>query len=289
MIIKPNNPEELICFLKTKPLILYAMGDIGLRISKWCDEHGIDYIFSDKNALALQTTSDKKVILPESILKEHKGANIVVSSIVNYKEIMEELLKIGIEKKQIFSYSLFMPDEVSWLEMEDNKLTDWELMNKRFEMISEWNWIPKDLKTVADYGAGQKFIKKYLPSSTKYSPIDYIDRGDNTIICDFNEGGFPNIFTELSVCTGTLMYVKPAKELISHICEHTLDTVIFSYVILETFPDINARRHLSMCNDFTAQEIIDMFSLNQFEVQDRKDDTKSNFSMPLFLFKKRRI
>ena len=287
MIIKPNNPEELVGFLKTKPLVLYGMGDTGLRISKWCDEHGIDYIFSDKNALALQTTSEKKVITPESILNEHKDANIVVSSIVYNKEITEELLQIGIEKKRIFPYSLFMPDEVSWVELEDNKLADWELMSKRYEIISEWNWIPNEVKTVADYGAGQKFIKKYLPASSEYYPIDYIDRGDNTIHCDFNEGCFPNIVTELSVCTGTLMYVKPAKELISHICKHTLHTVIFSYVILEGFSDINTRRHSSMCNDFTAQEIMDMFSLNQFEVQDRKDDTKGNSTMSLFLFKKR--
>lgn len=289
MIIRPNKPEELVSFLKTKPLIIYAMGGIGLRISKWCDEQGIDYIFSDKNALALQPTSEKKIITPESILNEHKDANIIVSSIVYYKEIMEELLQIGIDKKQILSYSLFMPDEVSWSEMEDNKLTDWEVMSKRYEMISKWNWIPYDVKTVADYGAGQKYIKKYLPASTEYYPIDYIDRGDNTIICDFNEGCFPNIVTELSVCTGTLMYVKPAKELISHLCKHTLHTVIFSYVVLEGFSDLNARRHLSICNDFTAQEIIDMFSSNQFEVQDRKDDNKSNFPMPLFLFKKRNV
>lgn len=289
MIIKPNNPEKLISFLKAKPFILYGMGDTGLRISKWCDEHDIDYIFSDKNALALQATSKKKVITLESILNEHKDANIVVSSIVYSKEITEELLQRGIEKKRIFPCSLFMPDEVMWEELEDNKLANWELMSKRYEMISEWNWIPNDVKTVADYGAGHMFIKKYLSSFTEYYPIDYIDRGDNTILCDFNEGCFPNIVTELSVCTGTLMCVKPAKELVSHICKHTLHTIIFSYVILEGFSDINIRRQSSMCNDFTSQEIIDMFSMNGFEIQDRKDDTKGNSTMSLFLFNKREI
>ena len=287
MIIKPNNPEELVGFLKTKPLILYGMGDTGLRISKWCDEHGIDYIFSDKNGLALQTTSEKKVITPESILNEHKDANIVVSSIVYNKEITEELLQIGIEKKRIFPYSLFMPDEVSLKELEDNGLVNWKRMHERYEMISEWNWIPNEVKTVADYSAGENLIMKaYLPSNVSYYPIDYYYRGENTIVCDFNKDPFPNVYAELSACFAMLMYTEPAEEFIAHICNHTECSIIISAITIEGFPDVSARRRSAMCNDFTEQEIVDMFSLNQFEVKDRKKHTAGNSTMTFFLFKR---
>lgn len=286
MIIKPENPEKLVNLLKSKPLILYGMGDTGIRISKWCDEQDIDYLFADKHALELQETFGKNVLTQQSVVNEHTDANIVVSSIVYNKEITEELLQLGIEKERIFPYSLFMPDETTWIELENNNLAGWKLMHKRCEMISEWGWIPKDVKTVVDYGAGQKFIKEYLPVSAAYYPVDYIDRGDHTIICDFNKSEFPNIHSEVSVCNGVLMYIEPADRLVSHICEHTKHAIIFSYITLEGFSDINARRRTGMCNEFTEQQIVDMFFSYNFELKDRKYDTAGNTTITFYLFQK---
>lgn len=288
MIVNPKNPEKLVKFLKSKPLILYGMGDMGKHISKWCDEHGVDYLFSDKRAIELQEKHEKNIITPQSIIDEHANANIVVASIVYNKEITEDLLQMGIEKMRIFPCALFIPDEVSWEELEnnDNDLLDWEHMHKRYEMISGWGWIPKDIKTVADYGAGKKYIKEYLPKTVNYYPIDYVDRGDNTVICDFNKGQFPNIFADLSTCTGVLVYIELADELISHICEHTAHTVIFSTITIEGFPDIDARRYLGICNDFTEQQIVHKFFTHKFELKDKKYEISGNTTMTFFLFKK---
>jgi len=284
MIIKPNNPDTLIRFLSSKPLILYGMGDTGIRIAKWCDEHGINYIFADKNANQLKLDFNKKVITINEILADYKDANIVVSSIVYSVEITNELIQKGIDENRIYQYSLFTPDEVSWSELESNKLADWELMSKRFEMISDWKWIPEDVKIVADYGAGHMFLKEYLPQNSIYYPIDYIDRGQDTIICDFNKGEYPDIRSELSACTATLMCVKPAYELVKHICLHTVKTVIFSYVTIEGFSDINARRRSSICNDFSTQEIINMFENNNFNLRETKSHDNGNSTMTFFLF-----
>lgn len=286
MLIKPKNVESLLRFLKSKPLILYGIGGIGIRISKWCDQHGIEYLFSDKDLAKLQNFPKKSVITPQNIVKEYADAIIIVSSLVYEKEITDDLLHLGIAKEKIFSCSLFMPDEVSWEEIEENQLTDWTHMQKRYEMISEWGWIANEMKTVADYGSGHKFIKAYLSSSVKYYPIDYIDRGDSTIICDFNKKEFPDICTEFSICTGVLMYIEPAEELIAHICKHTTRTVLFSYVAIEKFSNIQARRCLSYHNDYTEPQIVNMFSTYQFELNDKKYERAGNITMTFFLFEK---
>jgi len=54
MIIKPKNPDELMKLLSSDPLILYGMGDTGRRIAKWCEAHGIKYLWSDKKFDELQ-------------------------------------------------------------------------------------------------------------------------------------------------------------------------------------------------------------------------------------------
>lgn len=286
MIIKPQKPEELISFLKSKPLILYGMGDTGQRIGKWCDEHGVDYRFSDKNTKKLANKCTQNVIIPQSIMSEHAEANIVVSSIVYNEEIIEDLLQLGVSRERIFPYSIFMPDKVTLQELEDNGLVNWERMRKGYEMISAWGWIPDNINTVADYSAGENLIlRDFLPSTVKYYPIDYRDRGENTIVCDFNKGQFPDVYSELSACFA-LMYTEPADAFVAHICEHTAYTVIVSEITIEGFPDIGARRRSGMCNDFTEQQIVDMFTLHQYEMTDRKYDTAGNSTMTFFLFKK---
>lgn len=226
------------------------------------------------------------VILPQDIVHEYKDANVVISSIVYKNEIAEDLLRLGVERERIFSPFLFMPDKVVWKDIEDEELANWALMNKRFQMIEEWGWIPDRVKSVADYGAGHKFIKGFLPEQTIYYPIDFIDRGDNTIICDFNRREFPEIFSEMSVCTGVSMYIEPAEELVGHICEHTECRIIFSFVTLEGMPDIDIRRESGMCQDYTEQQIIDMFAKHGFKLEDKKYDTAGNPTMTLFLFEK---
>lgn len=287
MIVKPEQPENLENFLKSKPLILYGMGDTRKRIAEWCDDHGIHYLLSDQRAEEMIEKGVPGVVLPQDIAYKYKDANVVISSIVYKNEIAEDLLRLGVDRKRIFPPFLFMPDKVLWKDIENEELADWDLMNKRFRMIAEWGWISDQVKSVADYGAGHKFIKGFLPEQTIYYPIDFMDRGDNTIICDFNKREFPKIFSEMSVCAGVLTYIEPAEELVVHICEHTERRIIFSFVTLEGMPDIDIRRESGMCQDYTEQQIIDMFVEHGFKLEDKKYDTAGNSMITLFLFEKR--
>ena len=192
MIIKPQDPYQLEKMLRSKPLILYGMGDTGRCIAQWCRDHEIHFLWSDKNA-ELQKHAEGRWIAPRDIILSCPTANVVISSIVYKNEIMEDLLRLGVRADQIFPPFIFMPDTVDWKDIEDDGQVNWLLMQKRFQMIAEWGWIPDGVKSVADYGAGHKFIKKFMPAETVYYPIDFIDRGDHTIICDFNKREFPAI------------------------------------------------------------------------------------------------
>lgn len=48
-------------------------------------------------------------------------------------------------------------------------------------------WITDDIKSVADFGAGNMALQKMLIPEVVYYPIDYKSRCPKTIVCDFNK------------------------------------------------------------------------------------------------------
>lgn len=287
MIIKPDNSKELIKKLKEKELILYGMGDTGMRIAEWCQNQQIDFYMSDKNIQRKNGPlyENVKVVAPQDILKKYRDAMIVITSMVYEEEITADLLRLGVDEERIISSRIFMPKEVTWKDIEGGSKADFELMKQRIDMVAEWG-VFQGIKSIADYGCGNRFVEKKLSEGILYYPIDYIDRGEGTILCDFNQDKFPEIYAEVSLCLAMLMYIVPAVELIEHICRHTEKTVVFSFVILEGFPNIEARRKSGMVQDFTADQIVDIFNENGFRLVDRKDDMKGNTIMALFLFER---
>ena len=287
MIIKPDDSKELKKKLNEKELILYGMGDTGMRIAEWCQKHQIDFFMSDKNIQGKKGPlfESVKVIEPQAIVKNCPNAMIVITSMVYENEIMADLLELGVSRERIYPCHIFMPGEVTWKDIEEGSRADFELMKQRIDMVAEWG-VFQGIKSIADYGCGNRFVEKMLSENILYYPIDYIDRGEGTILCDFNQDKFPEIYAEVSLCLAMLMYIVPAVELIEHICKHTEKTVVFSFVILEGFPNIAARRKSGMVQDFTAEQIVDIFNKNGFRLVDRKDDMKGNTIMALFLFER---
>lgn len=288
MIIKPENVEELVTLLKTKPLILYGMGDTGARIAAWCDEQGIEYRVSDKDR-SKEKVYKEKYVVPSDIVKRHADAHVVVSSFVYSDEISMDLVALGVKKEQILQSSLFMPKEVTWELLEDNGRADFEMMNQRTQLLAKWNWIPKEIKSVADYGCGHRFMEKLIPNGAVYYPIDYMDRGSDTIICDFNKQEYPNVETDLSVCLGVLLYIEPARNLIEHICSHTKERIVFSFVAWEDFPRIDARRKSGVIQDYSRKDIIDMFGEYGFKMKDKRELLDGSAGITFFLFDRAEI
>lgn len=279
MIVRPSNSQKLISLLREKPLVLYGFGGAGSSIGHWCDENQIDYIFADQHAAQKQKNTDKRIISPERLVKEYSDANIVVSSIIYYDEIVKNLLAMGIEEENILSYQLFFPEHIRWSDLENS--TVWGTHMGRVKKIADW--IPTDVESVADYGAGKLSLKKFLKPAVLYYPIDYIKRSEETIVCDFDKDNFPDIKTDISVCTATLVFIERVEDLLEHICSHTFRTIILSYVTWEAFSNTAGRRVSGYINDFTEDNIRQMLLKYGFILKEIRPDPANKIDT-LYLF-----
>lgn len=279
MIVRPSNSQKLISLLRKKPLILYGFGGAGSSIGNWCDKNEIDYIFADQHATQKEKDTNKRIILPELLVKEYPNTNIVVSSIIYYDEIVKHLLAMGIKEENILSYQLFFPERIHWSDLEHS--TIWGTHMGRVKEIADW--IPTEVKSVADYGAGKLSLKEFLNPAVLYYPIDYIKRSEETIVCDFDKDNFPDIKTDVSVCTATLVFIERVEELLEHICSHTFRTIILSYVTWEAFSNTAGRRVSGYINDFTEDNIRQMLLKHGFILKEIRPDPANKIDT-LYLF-----
>lgn len=157
MFMQPKDPQGLNLQLIKRPLVLFGMGGMGAKIKEYCDEHDLSIAcFVDNNTEKQQSGQDgQRIFSPQAMCELYPNANIIISSAIYYDEIKQQLMSLGFSEEQIFSYMLFIPDEVSWSDLEEK--ADWERMRKRVKCISQW--IPKDVRSVVDYGAGEMFLK----------------------------------------------------------------------------------------------------------------------------------
>lgn len=282
MVVKPQEPQKLISLLSEKQLVLYGFGGMGITIARWCDENGIDYIFADQDAVRKQSNTDKRVIAPEQLAKNFSDANIVISSILYYDEIMGKLLALGIRKENVISYQMFLPKRITWRDLEHS--TTWGMHTGRVKLIAEW--VPPNARSVADYGAGKLSLRHLLAPSTAYYPVDYVKRSEDTIVCDFDQDPLPDLQTEVSVCTATLVFIVQAERLLEHICTHTSRLIILSYVLLETFSGVEGRRASGYISDLTEDTIRIILEKHGFYLKETQPDPANRIDT-LYLYCKK--
>lgn len=281
MVVRPSNPQKLISRLKGQPLVLYGFGGAGSRIGQWCDENGIDYVFADRQAEQKQKETDRSVIPPERLAKDYPNANIVISSMIYYDEIKENLLSMEIPKENLLSCQLFFPERVTWRELEHS--TQWGTHMGRVKLIADW--IPKKASSVADYGAGKLSLREFLEPAVLYCPIDYVKRSEDTVVCDFDRDSFPEIRADIAVCTATLVFLERAEKLLEHICTHTAQNIILSYVTREKFSNTAGRRASGYVNDFTHDDIQKLLLRHGFTLAEMRPDPANQIDM-LYLFRR---
>lgn len=113
-------------------------------------------------------------------------------------------------------------------------------------------------KSILDLGCGKMWLKRYLQGNPYY-PVDYRERGDGTIICDFNKKQFPRKHADVAFVSGVMEYVKDAEWFVARIAKNCNQCVI-SYCLREDYPDIRFRRRQAWVNDYSYDEIVHMFS-----------------------------
>lgn len=281
MIVKVENPHELREKLKERALVLYGMGVLGMKIARWLDSEGISYVFADKKAQEKQKLTQKKVVNPDELRENYPDANIIISTNIYFDEVKEYLLEIGFPEEQILSYTLFIPSDIVWGDLEDN--IDWERMRFAVEKLARW--IDEETESVADYGAGQMYLKSFLKTQIKYYPIDYMKRFEETIVCDLNAGVFPEIRADAAVLSGVLEYLTTAQDLLVHVCERTRRQMIISYVTMDSFPDIRGRRASGYVSDLEEKQIVQILAEKGFHLMKKELPPLSAAGMS-FLFER---
>lgn len=281
MRIQPKDPKILKAQLKERPLVLFGAGSLGMKIEEYCDCNNISISCLVDNNATTKVKHQRKIVLPHEIREKYFDANIVISSNIFFDEIKQQLQRLGVPESQILSYQIFLPEEVTWLDLDST--AEWERMRIRVKKMAEW--IDESISSVADYGAGEMYLKTLLPMTVKYFPIDYIKRTEETILCDLNKDLFPKISTDLAVLSGVLEFLKTAEKLIDHITTSTQKHIFLTYMTLDRFPAIEGRRASAYVNDFSEQQIIDMFAKDKFVLRDKLSDPAHSINT-LFWFEK---
>ncbi len=112
--------------------------------------------------------------------------------------------------------------------------------------------------SVIDLGCGRMWLKQFLNGNTYYG-VDYTDRGEGTIICDFNQGEFPTEHADVAFVSGCLEYIENYKWFVNCIGQNSQSCVI-SYCTMERFSNKPVRRELAWVNDLTRADLIELFS-----------------------------
>jgi polysaccharide pyruvyl transferase WcaK-like protein len=171
---------------------------------------------------------------------------------ISYK--IKTMLKVGLLKLRKGN------DLKRWSD-ESQLLSDWE---PRTEMI--FSLIPKGA-SVLDCGAGKMILKKYLEKDQKYTPLDLVDRGNGTIICDLNAKELPLLPKhDVAVFSGVLEYIYDIPHLIR--CLHkSVNMVVASYGPTDGISDKLKRIQNGWVNHFSTKEFIGFFEQEGFQCE----------------------
>ncbi len=137
-------------------------------------------------------------------------------------------------------------------------------------------------KIVTDLGCGKMWLKEYIPETNIYYPVDYINRGDDTVICDFNNNEFPTHKSEIAFVSGCLEYIEKPEVFIRKIAENNT-ICILSYCTTDNFKTLRTRKANAWKNNLSRSELIKLFSDQNMKLYDENiTESKNN----IFIFKK---
>lgn len=152
------------------------------------------------------------------------------------------------------------------------KTNDVERWNDSSQLLSDWasrnqlisSLIPNGL-SIIDCGAGKMTLKKYLKKDCKYTPLDIVDRGNGTIICDLNSKVLPILQKyDVAVVSGVLEYIYDIPNLIRYLSK-SVGMIVISYSPSDTVPKRLDRLSNGWVNDYSTLKLKQMFELAGFD------------------------
>ena len=169
-----------------------------------------------------------------------------------------------------------MKSTKSWIEIEkyENEKIDLDLWNNRNIEIAKL--VSDESESLLDLGCGNRQLEKLISAKCKYYPVDYCNRGENTIVCDFNNHQFPEVYADIVVGSGILEHIIDYKWFIKCMCDHCKKNIIVSYAYSEEGnPEerrhiYNNRYEIEWMNSLSINDLIDVFNMNDFIVKNQK-------------------
>lgn len=149
---------------------------------------------------------------------------------------------------------------VIWRGELENKL-GYEQFKWKKRIVAMARFIDSCDKTVMDLGAGNMHLRGLLDENHIYVPVDYKKTAEDTVVCDFNKGEFPEIKADVIIAAGILDYINEPKWFLDKICE-TADKCVISYKGREKYPE----------SLMDSEEIIEHMKKNGFVLTGKEEE-----------------
>ncbi|GAB3773392.1 hypothetical protein FB382_000123 [Nocardioides ginsengisegetis] len=128
---------------------------------------------------------------------------------------------------------------------------DW---SDRHVLLARWV-LPGD--HVVDLGSGPRAFERQLPKDCMYTPVDVVERGPGSKVCDFNREPMPGVRGDFVLMSGVLEYIHdPAAFLAS--ARKLGGRGALSYGTLEESPRLAERRRKGWLNDLRESDLIEL-------------------------------
>ena len=145
--------------------------------------------------------------------------------------------------------------------------------------------IPNNITKILDIGAGEGFLKHYLPPPIEYIPLDIVARDNTYLEFNLNNHEFPLLKNiDLITALGVLEYIENPDWLIIKIKE-TTPNLLITYCCSHnniTNPSMNMRINNRWINHYNESEFEDL--LKKFGTIIEKRLYKSSLSSNQFVY-----
>ena len=166
--------------------------------------------------------------------------------------------------------------------------SDWILkIRKIYDLILE-DIKNGTVKKIMDLGCEQRYIEKMLPQEIIYYPVDYRERGEGTIICDFNQYQFPNIRSDIIIAAGIAYFVRDLPWFIKSIASNCKNKAIIVYTPTEWCDDVELRENVYHWNShYSFSEFVKIAENSGLILIDFEKTAFANVSSWIFVFSKK--
>lgn len=122
--------------------------------------------------------------------------------------------------------------------------------------------------SVVDLGCGPQTLRTRIPANCRYQPCDLVRATEDTILCDFNGGIYPEFQEkfDFAICSGVLEYIREPEAFLRKISGYG-NILILSYNARKPAESIFSRRAKHWVNDFTQAEMESLFRRSGLDFQ----------------------